>query len=359
MDKPIYESNGLYGDTINPILQNYSDTCAIKSQQIILNEFGLDVTEDQLVKVALEKGWYTRDGSGTTFENVGNLLEYAGIDVTRQVDANVFSLVSELSQGHKVIVGVDSGELWRGKIQGWFKDFFIGDTPDHAIVVAGIDTSDPNNVMVIVDDPGTGDYHKAYPLGEFMDAWSDSQCYMVATNDPVPLYPENASSMGNFDYTLGHIADVGGMDYSDFQVFCDISQGLPIVSDIDGERVFPISSLTKAYRDVVNSETSTAFNSIFDHDNYIFNDYLETDIATQCLHQTFTDNAGQIRFESIGVDGIDFSSFNSTQMSDFLNDSINDFIEIGDFTSASLCHQQLMMTDFCDINGLPYSTIFF
>lgn len=59
-------------------------------------------------------------------------------------------------QGHKVIVGVDSGELWDNKLLGWWNDFFHGDTPDHALVVAGIDMADPNNPMVILTDPGTG-----------------------------------------------------------------------------------------------------------------------------------------------------------------------------------------------------------
>ena len=350
----IYEANGLIGDAVNPILQQYSDTCAIKSQQIILNEFGFDVTEDQLVQIAIEEGWYTGGGSGTTFENTGNLLEYAGIDVTRQADANVFNLVSELSQGHKVIVGVDSGELWHGKFMGWLKDFFMGDTPDHALVVAGIDTSDPQNVMVIVDDPGTGDYHKAYPLDQFMDAWSDAQCYMVSTNVPVPAY---AATMTNFDYGRGYLADIGGMDYSDFQVFNDISQGLPSMSIIDAEPHSPISSLMDAYLDVAKG--TTEFNAIFSDDSYAFNDFLNADDATQAMKQTFQDNFMHIDFNAIGtaIDTIDTSNVTAYEL--FLNDSINDFNAVGDYDSASLCQQQLMMVDFCDCNGLDFCSIFF
>lgn len=343
------ETNGMVPD----IQQQYPDSCAIKSQQIILNEFGIDVNEDQLVQFSYEQGWYHADGTGTAAGDVGNLLETANIPVTRQEDANVFNLVSELSQGHKVIVGVDSEELWGNKFMAWLKDFFMGDTPDHALVVAGIDTSDPNNVMVIVDDPGSGEYHKAYPLDQFMDAWSDAQCYMVSTDIPVP---DHSAAMANFDYGQGHIADVGGMDYADFQIFNDLSYGLPAYSMFDGGYVSPTSSLMDAYFDVANNDL--AFNDIFT-DNYMFNDYLNTDIATQMMQQTYQDNLNMINFNEM-PNGIDYADLNSNQdYENFLHGSIDYFNSIGDFDSAMLCQQQLMMVDYCDSYDIDFCSTFF
>lgn len=274
----IFEANGLVGDAVNPYQQTYADTCAIKSQQIILNEFGIPATEDQLVQYSYEKGWYHGDGSGTTMQDVGNLLEDANIPCTRQANANVFNLVSELSQGHKVIVGVDSGELWGNKFSAWYNDFFNGDTPDHALIVSGIDTSDPNNVQVIVTDPGNGDYHKAYPLDQFMDAWSDASCYMVSTDIAVP---DVVNGMQNFNYDAGHIDSVAGMDYTDFQIFNDLSYGLPVYGlNGMGTYDFPVSSLMDAYWGVANNDIM--FGDIFS--GYAFNDYLDVDIAAQMMH---------------------------------------------------------------------------
>ena len=51
----IYEPNGIYGQ-INEVKQAYSDTCAIKSQQLILNEFGIPCTEDELIQFSYEHG---------------------------------------------------------------------------------------------------------------------------------------------------------------------------------------------------------------------------------------------------------------------------------------------------------------
>lgn len=345
----VMDPNGMVPD----IQQQYPDSCAIKSQQIILNEFGIDVNEDQLVQFSYEQGWYHADGSGTAAEDVGNLLEAAKIPVTRQDDANVFNLVSELSQGHKVIVGVDSEELWGNKFTAWMKDFFMGDTPDHALVVAGIDTSDPDNVMVIVDDPGSGEYHKAYPLEQFMDAWSDAQCYMVSTDIPVP---DHSPTMANFDYGQGHIAEVGGMDYADFQIFNDLSYGLSAYSIVDGVQVYPTSSLMDAYFDMANN--GLAFDGIFSND-YIFNDFLNTNIATQMMQQTYQNNLGLINFNEM-PNGLDYSSIDSNESyEDFLHGSIDYFNSIGDFDSAILCQQQLMMVDYCDNYDIDFCSTFF
>jgi hypothetical protein len=344
----IFETNGLAGEAVNPIQQQYSDTCAIKSQQIILNEFGIDVNEEQLVQYSAEHGWYQGDGSGTNMGNVGNLLEEAGIPCTRQANANAFNLVSELSQGHKVIVGVDSAELWGNKFTAWWNDFYHGDTPDHALIVSGIDTSDPNNVKVIVTDPGTGEGYKEYPLDQFMDAWSDSQCYMVSTDVPVPKV---VPGMDNFDYSVGHIPNVAGMDYSDFQIFNDISCGLPVVAQTDMDVMdYPVSDLYGAFGAVANG---MPFNDIFE--DYSFNQYLDTDITTDILQQTYIDNLDNINFYGISQP---MEPVSNIEYSDFLNSSIDYFSSIGDTTSAILCEQQMMMLDYCDANNLNFYNSF-
>lgn len=56
----------------NSIQQEYADTCAIKSQQLILNDFGVPVSEDQLVQYSIEHGWYSGDGTGTQWEMLVN-----------------------------------------------------------------------------------------------------------------------------------------------------------------------------------------------------------------------------------------------------------------------------------------------
>lgn len=161
------------------VFQFYDDTCAIQSQHLILKEFGIDVTQNEMIEVAKLNGWYVT-GQGTPVEYVGKLLEHYGVDVKATQGNNIFNIANELSKGHQIIVGVDSGELVHPELEVG-EDYFEGERADHALVVVGIDTSDPSDVKVIVTDPGTGNRQWAYSEEQFMDAWKDSNCFMVTT----------------------------------------------------------------------------------------------------------------------------------------------------------------------------------
>lgn len=231
----------------SPIQQKFDDTCAIKSQQIILNDFGIYISEDQLVQQAEQFNIYT-PGNGTSPQDVGKLLELNGVHCTQHENATIYDLTAALAKGEKVIIGVDSGELWHGEPMG---DLLSGEQADHALIVAGIDTSDPGNVEVILTDPGTGEEAARYPMDQFLDAWHDSGNFMVTTDAPAPLAynPE----MINFDYTEGHIPMIGEMPYEYFdQMILPLSQGLidyPIAlelldNDFDSLVVGEISALS-------------------------------------------------------------------------------------------------------------------
>lgn len=214
----------------NEILQQYSDTCAIKSQQLILKDFNIDFTEDELVKFSVDNGWY--NGNGTRMEDVGRLLDAAHIPCRSKMDSNVFDLINELQQGHKIIVGVDSTELYESP--SWFekiKDFFMGGNPDHALIVAGIDVSDPQNPQVIVTDPGTGDEKKAYPLEHFMEAWADSKCFMCSTNvapaEIAEQFTHNAEVTQNDTWQNMQMPEIANVDNQTFHQFLDYSHCIP------------------------------------------------------------------------------------------------------------------------------------
>lgn len=345
---------GLPGDEYH---QQYPDTCAIKSQQIILNEFGIPVTEEQLVDYSFQHGWYNRDGNGTASDDVGKLLVDAGIPIHRQENANVFDLVSELAQGHKVIVGVDSSELWTGRFQGWLEDFFNGEQPDHALIVSGIDTSDPNNVLVRVTDPGTGEYNRSYPLDVFMDAWADSNSYMVATDIPAP---ENLVEMSNFDYALGHIENVAGLPYIEFDIFHDISTALPVNVNTDAGIYSPMCSLVDAYSDVAMQRID--FAHIFN--NYEFVNFLDSEVVLDNFHEAYNNGMNYINF-SPEVSWETYSMINNVDVcdnnvyADFLCDSIGYFEAVNDYESYNYCTQQLLILDYCDYSDINFYDTFY
>lgn len=192
------------------IHQLYPDTCAIKSQQLILRDFGFNFSEDQLRNEAIMYGWYN---GGTSPQDVGKLLELHGIPVSQYENANIFNIVNELAQGHKVIVGVDAGELWG---EDSLDQIYEDNTADHALIVSGVDTSDPNNVKVILTDPGTGNLLKEYSMEEFVEAWEDSNCFMMTTNNSVPEIFTPFNSLPGFDIPMTNLPMIGHMPYDIF-----------------------------------------------------------------------------------------------------------------------------------------------
>lgn len=160
--------------------QSYADTCAIKSQEILMNASGLNVTEEVLRFEAIQNGWYA-PGVGTSMKDVGKLMEAHGMDVQQQIHGSVFNLIEKLSQGNPVIVGVDSGELWHPGVDETFEDIIKGPCADHALVVGGIEFNDDfTDGTVNLIDPGNGDFCVAYDLDTFENAWKDSDNFMVS-----------------------------------------------------------------------------------------------------------------------------------------------------------------------------------
>lgn len=340
----------------NPVLQLYSDTCAIKSQQLILNEFGVPCSESELIDFSVEKGWY--DGHGTRIEDVGNLLEQAGIQCTRTFDANIFNIMNELARGHKVIVGVDSGELVGNRFHEWMEDFFVGESPDHALLVTGIDTSDPDNIKVIVTDPGTGEIGRAYPVEQFMEAWADSDFFMCSTDIPAP---PTAPGMENFDYLTGHLATVAGMDFAQFQMFNDLSMGLPVAYPEADTYHYPMADLMEAYFDVAANEA--LFADIF-HD-YDFNDYLDTDIVNGHLTASFDHGMDvlhldpSLTWDTYAADNAIFGEFTNEDYSNYLSHTIDALYEAGDFQNAAILDQQHHMMDYCNSQNINFHDTFY
>ena len=172
--------------------QSYDDTCSIVAQEYILDEigqaYGINFSEDKLRDTATACGWYIPDG-GTPMVCVGNILEGYGVGVEKSINANFEDIDSQLQAGNKVLVAIDADEIWNP--DGIDDDDLIanlqgmpGQEPNHTVQVIGIDRSDPNNPMVILNDPGTPDGKGlTVPTDDFLNAWEDSNNFMVATID--------------------------------------------------------------------------------------------------------------------------------------------------------------------------------
>lgn len=122
-------------------------------------------------------------------EDVGNLLEYYGLNVDKHEGSSISEIEQTLSEGDKVIVGLNCEDIWipgqsdlehaLNEIQG-----IPGNDANHAVEVIGVDRSDPGNPMIILNDPGhPGGEGSMIPLNEFETAWSDSNHFVVTASE--------------------------------------------------------------------------------------------------------------------------------------------------------------------------------
>lgn len=162
--------------------QGPTGRCAIYAQKFVIEEaIGREVPIEELVAVAEEHGWFNEAaGGGTTTLNMDKLLEYYGVDHEMLFDNDINSLEEALKDGKNVIVGVDSGQIWYGDPN----NIFSPETQaDHAVQVIGIDHTDPENPMVVLNDSGTPNgCGELVPLEVFENAWNAGDAQMIVCN---------------------------------------------------------------------------------------------------------------------------------------------------------------------------------
>ena len=172
--------------------------CAIKAQQMVLRNYGIEASTEELTELAVKNGWFEK-GKGSAFDFVGELLNHYGVEAVQMRNAGVYHIMHELSRGHKIIVGVDANES--------------EEQAQHVMLVAGIDTTDPNNLKVVVKDPSDPKRDATYTANEFMERWQHTGCFMVATKQAAPLAAN--PEMQNFDYELGYVRKFANVAYEE------------------------------------------------------------------------------------------------------------------------------------------------
>lgn len=157
--------------------QGNTGRCALYSQKFIIEELtGREINIEDLVDLAEENGWFSEEG-GTVPLNMNKLLNYFGVDNELSFNGDFDDIRECLENGGKVIVSIDADEIWYGETNDMFDPT---DAANHAVEVIGIDNSDPDNPMVILNDSGhEGGCGEMIPLDTFMDAWEDSGFQLI------------------------------------------------------------------------------------------------------------------------------------------------------------------------------------
>lgn len=158
--------------------QGETGRCALYSQKFVIEELtNQEIDIEELADLAEKNGWFSED-SGTPLLNMDKVLEYYGVHSDMSFHNDFSDLQRDLEAGKKVIVAIDSDEIWYGENDDLFTP---GDGPNHAVEVIGVDHSDPDNPMVILNDSGNPNgCGEMVPLDTFLDAWEDGNCQMIS-----------------------------------------------------------------------------------------------------------------------------------------------------------------------------------
>lgn len=159
--------------------QGDTNRCALYAQKFVIEELTLGnekIDIEEFADTAKEHGWFTEE-SGTTLFNMNNMLDYYGVDNEMVFHQSVEDIEDCLNDGGKVIVSIDCHEIWYGEDNNIFAP---ESSSNHAVEVIGIDRTDPDNPMVILNDSGSPNGRgEMVPLDVFEGAWEDGDCQMI------------------------------------------------------------------------------------------------------------------------------------------------------------------------------------
>ncbi|MFD4427242.1 C39 family peptidase [Rhodococcus sp. NPDC058481] len=181
-DPALGDDDGIHGNpvawTLNWFYQQIDGYCGPSAvAQVVAQYTGATITDpQQLVDRAVELGLMGDPAEGMSLPNIEALLEDQGVPATL-TESSLDDLRRRLDGGYGVIAMVDAGEIWR-------PDQEIGEdnTPDHVLVVAGIDDT---RGVVILSDPGVPSGNQLeIPIDQFEEAWADSGHQMLVTDAP-------------------------------------------------------------------------------------------------------------------------------------------------------------------------------
>lgn len=162
---------GNVDDIDNWIFQGNTPSCDICTQKAIIESLtGKPVDVNQLIDEAIELGVYS-PSEGVNTLNLDMLLKTHGLETKMYFNATVEDIEECLSKGGRVLVGIDSDEIWYPEDAS----HYVSNEADHAVQVVGIDYTNEESPMVILND--SGNPHGAgemIPLEHFVGAWEDS-----------------------------------------------------------------------------------------------------------------------------------------------------------------------------------------
>lgn len=172
---------------ILPMLQKAAlsgeNICAVLCEIFILHRRGIPYDQEWLLNAARRKDWLRPEG--TPLYCLGNLLAYSGMFVCRKYNSTIDDIKKAIKKDNDVVVGVDREKLYA-------EDVDLEDLTNHAVVVTFLDDD-----SVTIFDPYQEPYIARIPISDFLNAWKESQNYMIQVLQSVDEYSPSPINVDN------------------------------------------------------------------------------------------------------------------------------------------------------------------
>lgn len=174
----ILPMNTSFTEEILPVFQKAAlsgeNVCAVLCEMYILHRRQLPYDEKWLMNTARRKDWLRPEG--TPLYCLGNLLAYSGMFVSRKYNSTLEDIQRAIDKDNDVVVGVDREKLYAEEID-------LEDLTNHAVVVTHI-----GEETITIFDPYEAPYIVNVPIPDFLNAWKESQYYMIQVLQSVEEY---------------------------------------------------------------------------------------------------------------------------------------------------------------------------
>ena len=144
--------------------------CDIECEEFVLHQFGIEVTHKSLLDTAYKNCWLK--DKGMPLYNIGRLLEKNNLPVSRRYNSTIEEVVRLLSVGNQLIAVVDDTLLGNAQSSA-------NQHPNHAVAISSISVETDE---IILFNPNTDEELTKYSISSFMEAWRQSNNYLVVIN---------------------------------------------------------------------------------------------------------------------------------------------------------------------------------
>lgn len=144
--------------------------CDIECEEFVLHQFGIEVTHKSLLDTAYKNCWLK--DKGMPLYNIGRLLEKNNLPVSRRYNSHIEEVVRLLSAGNQLIAVVDDTLLGNAQSSA-------NQHPNHAVAISSISVETDE---IILFNPNTDEELTKYSISSFMEAWRQSNNYLVVVN---------------------------------------------------------------------------------------------------------------------------------------------------------------------------------